>query len=296
MNTRRVNLFWMLMALSMAVVAAGTFEEFLRALAVQESSMNPTMVNPYKYVGLFQMGEAALQDAGYYKGDNTPKTNDWTGAFTGKNGINSLADLKANPDAQVAAVVAFENAQWKQIQALGLDNAIGQTINGVLITKSGLLAGAHLVGVGGLQKFINSNGAVVPVDGNGTAISQYISQFGGYTISSVPPTYAAVLAATGGSGFGAAPPPPSTSTTVLGSKASSVSPSTAFALGTGGYSPTQVRDMVTGTVATLMLTWVAWTAWSQFGSWRKGNIALANMQWDILRATTVFTIAVVMLQ
>lgn len=296
MNAKRINLFWMLMMASFLVIAAGTFEDYLKALATQESSMNPTIVNPYGYVGLFQMGEAALQDAGYYKGDSTPKTNDWSGGFTGKNGVNSIADLKANPDAQVAAVVAFENAQWKQIQALGLDNAIGKTINGVLITQSGLLAGAHLVGVGGLQKFINSNGAIVPVDGNGTAISQYISQFGGYTISSVPPTYAAVLGATGGSGFGTAPPPPSTSTIVLGSKTSSVSPSTAFALGTGGYTPTQVRDMVTGVVATLMLTWVAWTAWSQFGSWRKGNIALANMQWDILRATTVFTIAVVMLQ
>lgn len=296
MRARCISAFWLLMTAATQVIAAGTYEDFLSALATQESSMNPTIVNPYGYVGLFQMGEAALQDAGYYKGDTTPKKNDWAGTFTGKNGINNIADLKTNPDAQVAAVVAFEVAQWKQIQALRLDSAIGQTINGVAITKSGLLAGAHLVGVGGLQKFINSNGTIVPVDGNGTPITKYISKFGGYTISSTPPTYTAVAAATGAGGFGAPPPIPSTSTVVPGTKASSISPGTAFAMGTGGYSTNQVREMVTGIVATFLLIWVAWTAWSQFGSWRKGNIALANMQWDILRATTVFTIAVVIIQ
>ena len=295
-KSKRATLFMALMVVAAVVIAAGAFEDYLKALAIQESSLNPTLENPFGYVGLFQMGEAALQDAGYYKGDSTPKTNDWSGIFIGKNGVNSIADFKANPDVQVAAVVAFQNVQWKQIQVLGLDKSVGKTINGILITQSGLLAGAHLVGVGGLQKFINSNGAVISVDGNGTSISQYISQFGGYTISTTPPTYAAVAGAAGGVGFGSPPPPPTTSTTVAGSKSGPVSPSTAFAIGTGGFTPAQVRDMVTGIVATLMLTWVAWTSWSQFGSWRRGNIHLADMQWDILRATTVFTIAVVMLQ
>lgn len=296
MTNKRVSLFWALMVVSAIVIAAGTFEDFLKALANQESSMNPTVVNPSGHVGLFQMSEGALQDAGYYKGDATKKTNDWIGAFTGKDGINSIADLKTNPDAQVAAVVAYQAAQWNTIQILGLDKAIGQTINGVPITKSGLLAGAHLVGVGGLKQFINSNGAVVPVDGNGTPISLYISKFGGYATSGVAPTYSAIAGATASGGFGTPAPIPTSSTTVPVTSSSWVSPSTAFADSTGGYTLAQVRETITGVVATLMLTWVAWTAVSQFGSWRKGNIALANMQWDILRATTIFTIAMVMLQ
>ncbi len=32
------------------------------------------------------MGEMALKDAGYYKGDSTPRINDWIGEWTGKDG------------------------------------------------------------------------------------------------------------------------------------------------------------------------------------------------------------------
>jgi len=45
-----------------------------------------------KELFFYQMGEAALIDAGYYKADGT-KTNDWTGQWTGKNGIYSKQDF-----------------------------------------------------------------------------------------------------------------------------------------------------------------------------------------------------------
>ena len=47
------------------------------------------------FVG-YQFGEAILIDLGYYEFDATPGVNDFSGNFTGKNGVNSLDDLKTN--------------------------------------------------------------------------------------------------------------------------------------------------------------------------------------------------------
>lgn len=49
--------------------------------------------------------------------------------------------------------------------------------NGVKITKSGILAGAHLLGAYTVKKYISNNGRVEYYDGNGTALSTYIKEF-----------------------------------------------------------------------------------------------------------------------
>src|SRR6185503_6925283 len=108
MRTASYVLFAVLSLSSSSVFAACTHADFLNSLAKRESSMDPTKINGFGYAGLFQMGEAALQDAGYYRGDPT-RSNDWTGRWTGKGGINGLADFLHNPDAQVKAVVAYQN-------------------------------------------------------------------------------------------------------------------------------------------------------------------------------------------
>ncbi|KQF71450.1 hypothetical protein APC22_05960 [Acinetobacter pittii] len=60
--------------------------------------------NSLGYIGFFQFGEAALIDLGYYKHwkDNSDKTeeNDWTGSWTGHNGVNSLSDFLKSPAKQ----------------------------------------------------------------------------------------------------------------------------------------------------------------------------------------------------
>lgn len=59
------------------------YEAFLLALGLRESSGRYDVVNPYGYLGKYQMGEAALIDAGYYLPDGTPQ-NDWIGPWVGK--------------------------------------------------------------------------------------------------------------------------------------------------------------------------------------------------------------------
>lgn len=290
-----------------ALVWAGvTYADFLHDLAYKESSLIATKVNPYGYAGLFQMGEAAMIDAGYYKSDGSAK-NDWKGQFTGKNGINSLADFKNNPDAQVKAIADYQAAQWKVIQNLGLSSYIGKTINGVQITQSGLLAGAHLVGYGGLQKYLSSNGANDVVDGNKTPISQYIQKFGGYTVGGPAPSYAAVTAAAGGTGM---PVGVSTSPATSGSggaitgstyslpaapPAMDALPGEAFYSNTG-YQMGDVSDAITKIFAALLFMWLVWTILGMWRSFNDGRMVMIQFKKDIMRALIILMVGIVLVQ
>jgi hypothetical protein len=59
---------------------------------------------------------------------------------------------------------------------------VGTTINGTVITWSGLIAAAHLGGAGSVIKYLNTNGNYDASDMNGTSISDYIREFQGYNI------------------------------------------------------------------------------------------------------------------
>ncbi len=72
------------------------YEGYQNNLAMCESSNNAKAENELGFIGLYQMGEAALVDAGYYHAKSLKPgqklgeqyNNDWTGTWTGKNGIN----------------------------------------------------------------------------------------------------------------------------------------------------------------------------------------------------------------
>lgn len=173
-------------ALPAAVTPAvrGTWSDLLRALALRESSNRPGAVNRFGYLGLYQMGEAALIDAGFYRADGTTG-NDWIGSWTATAqgyGVRSRAGFLASRPAQTAALTAFWRAQWRVIDRLGLDDYVGRAVDGVTLTPSGLLAGAHLVGVGGLRRHLLASGSAEPMDGNGVRVSAYITRFNNYRI------------------------------------------------------------------------------------------------------------------
>ena len=171
-----------------------TYQDFLDQIAQKESSFltrtnsqdSYTLENKFGYLGKYQMGEAALIDAGYYKPNDGTKVNDYKGAWAGKNGINSKYDFLNSQFAQEDAIKAFYDKTWTYITNLNLDYYVGQHVGGVDITESGLVAGAHLVGVGGLVKFIKSGGSVVLKDGNGTPITTYLSALSGYDVPFIP--------------------------------------------------------------------------------------------------------------
>ena len=162
-----------------------TLQNFLNDLGARESCGNYQAFNKYGYAGKYQMGEAALIDCGYYKKPSKIYNNDWSGEFTGKDGVYSIKDFLNNQKAQKNAQIIFKKKQWGYLKALGADKYAGKIINGYEITPSGLLAGAHLKGAGAVIEYLKSGGKNNPKDGFGTSVESYIRKFAGYDVSSI---------------------------------------------------------------------------------------------------------------
>jgi len=116
--------------------------------------------NPQGYVGRAQFGEARLADAkkaGVIPAGATPE------------------DFRMNPDMQKAAEDWHFGDINNFIDRTGLASMEGKVINGVPITREGMVNVAHLGGKGGLQKFITSGGRYNPADANGTRLSDYFA-------------------------------------------------------------------------------------------------------------------------
>ena len=162
-----------------------TLQQFLNDLGARESGGNYKAFNKYGYAGKYQMGEAALIDAGYYRKPSRRYNNDWTGIFTGKDGVNSIQDFLNKPKAQENAQIVFKKKQWGYLKALGAHNFLGFIINGYEITPSGLLAGAHLKGAGSVIEYLKSAGMKIGKDAFGTSVETYIKQFANYDVSEI---------------------------------------------------------------------------------------------------------------
>ncbi|MBU7314283.1 hypothetical protein [Paenibacillus oleatilyticus] len=162
----------------------GGYEKFLELLAYHESR---GFDDPYKavnranYLGRYQMGEYALMDAGFYKGDNNPSKNDFVGEWTEKAknyGVTDRESFLNNPKAQEIAIRDYHKKQWDYLEKYS--KYIGKEVKGVTITASGLLAGVHLVGPDAVRKFFETD--QIPADGNKTPITTYMKDMGGISL------------------------------------------------------------------------------------------------------------------
>ena len=165
-------------------------KEFFEGIGQRESSGNYKARNKSGYLGKYQMGESALVDAGYYRKKVSSwkdYNNDWSGTFIGKDGVYSVQDFLNNPQAQENAVRAFSKAQWSYIKTEAL-KAEGKKINGIVMTQSGMLAGAHLVGHVELKAYLRSNGTYIPSDKNSVSIEEYIKKFSNYNVIDITNT------------------------------------------------------------------------------------------------------------
>jgi Ca2+-binding RTX toxin-like protein len=163
-------------------VSTGSFSDFFVALGHIESGDNYSFVSNPGYLGYYQFSETALQAIGFYNGDSTGAL-DFTGSWSAlaqSYGIHDKASFLASSAGQDAAATLWFQKVDADIDTLSLGKYEGQTLNGVHITASGLLAGAHLVGVWGLKTYLESGGVTDPADGNGEPISDYIQRFAGY--------------------------------------------------------------------------------------------------------------------
>ena len=162
-----------------------TLQQFLNDLGARESGGNYKAFNKFGYVGKYQMGETALIDAGYYSKPSRKYNNDWSGFFLGKDGVNSIQDFLNKPNAQENAQIIFKKKQWIYLKSVGVLNYLDLIINNIIITPSGILAGAHLKGAGGVIQYLKSNGKNNPKDGFNTSIESYIKDFANYDVSKI---------------------------------------------------------------------------------------------------------------
>ena len=79
--------------------------------------------------------------------------------------------------------LAFKESQGKYSKEI--DRYSGKLIGGVLVTESGILAAAHLGGVGSVKKFLKSHGKRDIRDNYGSSIKGFMKKFGGYETSAI---------------------------------------------------------------------------------------------------------------
>lgn len=133
-------------------------------LIQRESGGDFSARNKQGYVGRAQFGDARLEDA--RRAGVIP-----AGA--------TKEDFRLNPDMQKSAEDWHFSDINNFIDRTGLSSMEGKVINGVPITREGMVNVAHLGGKGGLEKFISSGGRYNPADANGTRLSDYFAMGSG---------------------------------------------------------------------------------------------------------------------
>ena len=131
-------------------------DTFLYEMAKRESSNRYHVVNQYGYMGAYQFGSKTLKDLGY----NVTRK-----------------EFLSNPALQEEAMLKLLKAN-KHTLRRQIKKYDGKLVNGVLVTESGLLAAAHLVGAGSVRKWVR-NGKEFK-DGNGVTLVSYLKRFNGY--------------------------------------------------------------------------------------------------------------------
>ena len=131
---------------------------FLNDVGFRESGNRYDITNTWGYMGKYQFGKSTLKGLGF--------------EVTRKEFLN-------NPQLQEEAMMALLLHNKEKLQTY-IDTFDGQTINGMYISESGILAAAHLGGQGSVKRYFK-NGKVFK-DAYGTKITSYMKQFSGYDI------------------------------------------------------------------------------------------------------------------
>ena len=138
------------------------FIGFKEALAFKESQGKYRKINTLGYIGKYQFGIETLKEIGIH---------------------DSLRFLNSTKLQEKAFVALLSKNKWQLKDEI--EKYRGKIIGGVRITESGLLAAAHLGGVGSVKKFLKSNGKNINKDQYGSTVASYMKEFGGYETSGI---------------------------------------------------------------------------------------------------------------
>ena len=116
------------------------------------------------HFGRLQFGQARLQDAmraGVLPQGTTPQ------------------QFMADPALQQAVERWHFSDIDQQAARMGLNRYLGQSVGGIPITQDAIRAMAHLGGIGGAKRFLESGGQYNPSDAYGTSLADYATTHGG---------------------------------------------------------------------------------------------------------------------
>jgi len=133
--------------------------DFLNDIAYKESTNRHYIVNQYGYMGKYQFSYHLIKRLGF---DVTRR------------------EFIDDPMLQDEVMMSLLKHNKKILNSF-VNKYDGVTINGNEITKSGILAAAHLVGPHRTRRYLQYG--EVSQDGNGTLITEYLHDFSGYSLN-----------------------------------------------------------------------------------------------------------------
>lgn len=140
----------------------GDLAAFMRVMAFRESDNTPTVVNWLGYMGKYQFGPRTLWALG--------------GEFR-----VTKAEFLGMEALQDRAMMQYMRDNRIMIRDL-INRFDGKWYQGIYITESGLLAGAHLVGSHGLRAWLEGTGEIRIIDAKGTHVRDYVRAFSKYDL------------------------------------------------------------------------------------------------------------------
>ena len=142
------------------IPAIRNHNKFLDEVGFRESSNNYKAVNQFGYLGKYQFGRKTLNAIGFKDISNY--------------------EFLSNPEIQEEAMLVLLQKN-KHTLRREIKKYVGETVNGIYITESGILAAAHLGGAGNVRKFFKKGYEFK--DGNGTKMTSYMIRFADYNLN-----------------------------------------------------------------------------------------------------------------
>jgi len=149
------------------------FWVFLYDLAVIESN-GVWVAKNGDHIGLWQMGKMARKDA---IDISKHKFNHQINEFESKEFVKN--PFIFTPEKQKIHI-CYYMINIQEVMSKYINQYENTFINGVYITKSGIVGASHLVGVGSVKEYFDSNGEKIKKDGNDTSLEKYLILFWDY--------------------------------------------------------------------------------------------------------------------
>lgn len=136
------------------------FIGYKEAIGFKESQGKYKKINSLGYLGKYQFGIETLKTIGVH---------------------NRSAFLNSPRMQEKAFIALLSKNKWELRDVIAKYE--GAVLNGIKITESGILAAAHLGGVGSVKKYFRYKGKRYFKDAYGTSLRSYLRKFGGYDTS-----------------------------------------------------------------------------------------------------------------